>query len=149
MRGMHYVNFGATPVLAHLPRPIAKAGQVLVRVVTSSVNPVDWKMATGKLPFPRPKLPCVPGYDIAGEVVEVGDGVGGLRVGDHVHARLAGPQPGGCAEFAISGPDVLTRMPETMDFDSAAALPLAGMTALQALRDVARVPVHGARERVQ
>lgn len=149
MRGMCYRKFGATPELADLPRPIARRGQVLLRVVASSVNPVDWKLASGDLWFLRPRLPYIPGFDVAGEVVEVGEGVSGFKVGDHAHARLAGIRDGGgSAEYAIAAPDVLVPIPESMDFDSAAGLPLAGMTALQGLRDVAGMPLEGAQERV-
>jgi len=149
MRAMVYKSYGSSPELAELPRPKPTTGQVLVAVRSSSVNPVDWKVARGDMrimtlfPFPR-----VPGLDVAGEVVEVGAGVKGFLVGQKVHARIGDLKGGACAEFALVGVDVLTGMPQGMDFATAAAIPLAGMTALQGLRDACAMPMSGATQRV-
>lgn len=149
MRAMVYKSYGSQPELAELPRPKPATGQVLVAVRSSSVNPVDWKVARGDMrmltlfPFPR-----VPGLDVAGEIVEIGAGVKGFVVGQKVHARLGDLKGGACAEVALVGVDVLTGMPQGMDFATAAALPLAGMTALQGLRDACGLPLTGATQRV-
>lgn len=151
MRAMMYKEWGGPERLeaADAPRPVAAPGELLVKVAAGSVNPVDWKLATGKLRLVmRTTLPFVPGFDIAGEVVEIGAGVTGFTVGTRVHAWIGGLVGGGSAEFARAGVDVCAPMPDGMDMAEAAAIPLAGITALQALRDDALVPLEGARERI-
>jgi len=152
MRAMIYRSYGGPERLemADIPRPSPGPGHVLVRVIASSVNPVDWKRASGKLRLIMPvTLPAVPGFDVAGDVVELGPGVTGYAIGDRVHARIATSLgPGACAEYAVVGLDVLAKAPAGMDPGEAAALPLAGLTALQGLRDRAGLPLEGARERV-
>lgn len=135
--------------IAEVPRPTPGRGRVLVRVRAASVNPVDWKQASGKIRLLMPlSFPAIPGYDIAGEVAEVGPGVEGVAVGDRVHARLLGRGGGAYAEYAATGTDAFAPIPAGMDFGEAAGLPLAGMTALQGLRDEARLPMTGATQRV-
>lgn len=149
MRAMQYPAYATPPVLVDVPKPVPSAGQVLVRVVAASVNPVDWKQASGALRLVMPvKLPCVPGYDLAGVVDSVGPGVTTFTAGTRVHVRLAGTQGGACAQYALTTPHMLVPMPATMDFHTAAGLPLAGMTALQGLRDQLGIPMQGATDRV-
>lgn len=151
MRAMIFRSFGGPEKLelADLPRPAPGPGQILIKVAASSVNPVDWKRASGKLRLFLPvTFPGTPGYDVAGEVAEVGSGVSGFPVGMRVHARIGEMTGGASADYALAGVDVTTPMPEGMTFADAAALPLAGMTALQGLRDRAGLPMKGARERV-
>jgi NADPH:quinone reductase-like Zn-dependent oxidoreductase len=152
MRAMIYRAYGGPERLemADIPRPSPGPGQVLVRVIASSVNPVDWKRASGKMRLIMPvKFPAVPGFDVAGDIAELGQGVMGYAIGDRVHARMAtNGGTGACAEFAVVGLDMLAKAPAGMDPGEAAALPLAGQTALQGLRDRAGLPLEGARERV-
>jgi NADPH:quinone reductase-like Zn-dependent oxidoreductase len=151
MRAMVYRAYGGPEKLelTDLPTPVPGAGQVLVRVRASSVNPIDWKRAGGGMRLIMPvSFPAVPGYDLAGEVVEAGAGVTGFPAGMRVHARIGEMKGGASAELAVAGVDVTAPMPEGMDAGEAAGLPLAGMTALQGLRDRARLPMTGARERV-
>jgi NADPH:quinone reductase-like Zn-dependent oxidoreductase len=132
-----------------LPRPEPAAEQVLVRVATAAVNPVDWKMASGAYRLLLPvTFPWVPGFDVAGEVVALGPGVTAFAVGDRVHARLRKNEGGASAEYTVAGVGVTARMPAGMDFAQAAGLPLAGMTALQGLRDEAGLSMTGSRDRV-
>jgi NADPH:quinone reductase-like Zn-dependent oxidoreductase len=148
---MIYRGYGGVEKLemADLPAPVAGPGQVLVRVLASSVNPVDWKRASGKMRLIMPvKFPAVPGFDVAGVVAEVGPGVTEFAKGDRVHARISDGGTGASAELAVAGVDVTTKMPAGLSPGEAAALPLAGMTALQGLRDEAGMPLEGARERV-
>jgi NADPH:quinone reductase-like Zn-dependent oxidoreductase len=122
---------------------------VLIRVEASSVNPIDWKRASGALRLLMPaRLPLVPGYDVAGTVSALGPGVSTFKVDDRVHARISDSRGGACAEFALAGLDVVTRMPAAMTMGDAAALPLAGMTALQGLRDAGGLPLEGTKARV-
>ncbi|MGB8354358.1 MAG: NAD(P)-dependent alcohol dehydrogenase [Chthoniobacteraceae bacterium] len=149
MKAIIYRNYGGPEVLetVEIPTPEPGAGEILVRVRASSVNPVDWKIASGKYrPILSANFPQVPGFDMAGEVVRCGSGVSGFAEGDRVHARLA--DDAATAEFAVATPEVTTLMPETMNFATAAGLPLAGMTALQGLRDKGGMPLQGAHQRV-
>jgi len=149
MRAMAYKTYGGPLEPVEIERPIPQSGQVLIRARHSSINPVDWKLASGKFRLILPvKLPAVPGYDVSGEVAEVGPGVNEFRVGDRVHARVLGGTGAACAEYVLAGLDVAAPVPASMPLDVAAALPLAGMTALQGLRDEARLPMQGAKERV-
>jgi NADPH:quinone reductase-like Zn-dependent oxidoreductase len=151
MHAMQMQGYGGPDALrlVQVPQPVSGAGEVLVRVHCASVNPVDWKRASGQYRLIMPvRFPATPGYDVAGTVVSAGPGVPGFAPGMRVHARIAAMHGGGCAEFALVGARELVPMPEGMAFADAAALPLAGMTALQALRDGAHLPLAGARERV-
>lgn len=154
MKTVWYARYGEPSVLevVDAPKPSPGPAQVLIAVHATSVNPIDWKRGTGKLRWLMPaKLPLVPGYDVAGTVAEVGPGVSGFAPGERVHARISDSRGGASAEFALAGLDVVTKMPAAMSFGDAAALPLAGMTALQGLRlagvtapSTARVLVVGA-----
>ena len=132
-------------------RPIPGPDQVLVRVRGAGVNPADsaWRAGTFRLIAPR-RLPFVPGSDVSGEVVEVGDRVSGVRVGQRVIALLPVRAGGGYAEYATVRALDLAPVPDRIDLVDAATVPLAGLTALQALRDRAglrageRVLVNGA-----
>ena len=115
---------------------------VLVRVRASSVNPYDWHVMRG-LPRlvrlsegrSRPKQP-IRGVDVAGVVEAVGENVTAFRPGDEVF----GAKAGALAEYVCAGPkNVLAAKPAGLTFEQAAAIPLAGVTALQALRDKGRL----------
>ena len=114
---------------------------VLVRVHAAGCGPDVWHLMTG-LPYMariaigvrRPKIP-IPGWDVAGTVAAVGVSVEGLSVGDEV----MGTAKGSFAELAIGQPDTLVLKPERLGFVEAAAAPVSGTTALQAVRDHARV----------
>lgn len=127
---------------AEQPDPTPREGELLVRVHASSVNPIDWKIASGEFPFNlmRPGLPYVPGFDVAGEVVR---GAGDFKTGDRVFARIPGRKGGASAELCAFAATVAARVPEGMSYHEAAAIPLAGLTALQGLRDEARLPLDG------
>lgn len=151
MKAMQYRAYGGPDVLElnDVPDPVPGAGQILIRARAASVNPVDWKMASGKLRLFIPaRFPQTPGFDVAGEVAALGPGVTAFRVGDRVHARLDGGVGGAAAELTLAALPYVARVPEGMDFATAAGLPLAGMTALQGLRDRAGMPMSGARQRV-
>jgi NADPH:quinone reductase-like Zn-dependent oxidoreductase len=123
---------------------------VLVRVAAASVNPIDWKLASGKLRLVMPiKLPLVPGFDVAGDILELGAGVSAISPGDRVHARIERNRgTGSCAEFAVAAIDVVAKVPTQLDPADAAALPLAGITALQGLRDRGGLRLEGSQDRV-
>jgi NADPH:quinone reductase-like Zn-dependent oxidoreductase len=109
---------------------------ILVKVRAAGLNPVDFKFRQGKLrAILRPGLPFVLGNEFAGEVIAVGGDVKRFHVGDRVFARVAKDRAGAFAEQACVDEDDAAHMPGNLDFTAAAAVPLAGLTALQALRD--------------
>jgi NADPH:quinone reductase-like Zn-dependent oxidoreductase len=114
---------------------------VLVEVTAAALNPLDWHFTTGRPYFMRLMLgrrgpkQSVRGADVAGRVVALGDGVTGFAVGD----RVAGMADGSFAEFAVATTSSIAVVPDGLGDDDAAAIPLAAITALQALRDQAEV----------
>src|ERR1700758_3998151 len=116
--------------------PTMRPGDILVEVRAAGLNPVDFKFRQGKLrAILRPKLPLVLGNELAGEIVAVGSDVKRFRVGDRVFARIAKDRGGAFAEKACVDEIHAAHMPRNLDFAAAGAVPLAGLTALQALRD--------------
>jgi NADPH:quinone reductase-like Zn-dependent oxidoreductase len=122
--------------LMEVPAPTPGPRDILVVVRAAGLNPVDFKFRRGKLrAILRPKLPFVLGKELAGEVISVGSDVKRFRVGDRVFAPVAKDRAGAFAEQACVDEDHAAHMPRDLDFTAAAAVPLAGLTALQALRD--------------
>jgi len=122
--------------LMEVPAPMPGPRDILVKVRAAGLNPVDFKFRQGKLrAILRPRLPFVLGNEFAGEVIAVGGDVKRFGVGDRVFARVAKHRAGGFAEQACVDEDHAAHMPRDLDFAAAAAVPLAGLTALQALRD--------------
>jgi NADPH:quinone reductase-like Zn-dependent oxidoreductase len=122
--------------LMDVPAPAPRPRDILVEVRTAGLNPVDFKFRQGKLrAILRPKLPFVLGNEFAGEVIAVGSEVKRFGVGDRVFARVAKDRAGAFAERACVDENDAAHMPRNLDFTAAAAVPLAGLTALQALRD--------------
>lgn len=142
MKAMQYRGYGGPEQieLAERPAPRPAPSQLLVRVAASSVNPVDWKLHSGQYRWIMPvRFPSIPGFDIAGEVVETGAQVTRFQPGERIFA-MSDTRPGGAsAEYAVVGEGAAARMPSTLSAEEAAAIPLAGLTALQALRDLGRV----------
>jgi NADPH:quinone reductase-like Zn-dependent oxidoreductase len=123
-------------LLMDVPAPVPGPRDILVEVRAAGLNPVDFKFRQGKLrAIQRPKLPFVLGNELAGEVIAVGSDVRRFRVGDRVFARVAKDRAGAFAEQACVDEDDAAHMPRNLDFTAAAGVPLAGLTALQALRD--------------
>ncbi|HEX7182562.1 MAG TPA: NAD(P)-dependent alcohol dehydrogenase [Thermoanaerobaculia bacterium] len=122
--------------IREVERPSPGSGQILVRVHAASVNPIDWKTRRGGLFYSRgARFPLILGYDVAGEVEEIGPEVDRFQPGDPVYAYLDSSHGGAYAEYAVVGQGAAARKPERLSFEEAAAVPLAGLTALQALRD--------------
>ncbi len=127
-------------LLMDVPAPTPRPRDILVEVRAAGLNPVDFKFRQGKLrAILRPKLPFVLGNELAGEVIAVGSDVTRFRAGDRVFARVAKDRAGAFAERACVDEGDAAHMPRNLDFAAAAAVPLAGLTALQALRDELRV----------
>jgi len=153
MKAVIYDRYGSPDVLAlrEIDEHVVRDDQVLVRVRAASVNPYDWHSMRG-LPYTarfifglrRPSKATVLASDLAGQVQAVGKTVTQFRPGDEVFGRTraghrADPRAevatGGCAEYACVSADLLAPKPANLTFEQAAAVPLAALTALQALRD--------------
>ena len=127
-------------VVEDVEKPEPAEGDVLVRVHATSLNAVDWYGFTGRPYIARPLMGLRKpkssdlGGDFAGVVEAIGDGVADLMPGDEVY----GCQGGAFAEYVVAGPAV-DRKPANLSFEEAAAVPIAGFTALQGLRDHGRL----------
>jgi NADPH:quinone reductase-like Zn-dependent oxidoreductase len=141
MKAVLYRRYGGLEVLEYtdVREPSIRDHQLLVKVHAAGVNPVDWKLRKGNYPFPFLPWPRIPGSDIAGEVVRVGRSVKRFRAGDGIYAMLFPLFGGGCAEYAAVPESNAARKPRNLSYEEAAAVPLAGLTALQALRDHGRI----------
>ncbi|HEX4420826.1 MAG TPA: NADP-dependent oxidoreductase [Kofleriaceae bacterium] len=140
MKALVATRYGGPEALDIIERPEPEVGarDVLIAVKAASLNPVDFKIREGKLKLVLPlKLPIVLGCDVAGVVERVGAAVSKFQVGDEVFVRLEKGRMGGLAERAVAGEDVVAKKPAGTSFEEAAAVPLAGLTALQALREAA------------
>lgn len=154
MRAMVYESYGAPDVLSlsRRPRPKVGPGEVLVRVRTASVNPVDWKLMSGGLDgLMDVFFPVIPGWDVAGVVEETGIDAPEFAVGDEViaYARKDYVQGGTFAELVTVPVRALAAKPASLSWDQAAGLPLAGLTAYQLLTRLGVGPedvvlIHGA-----
>ena len=129
--------------IANVATPVAAAGQVLVRIAASGVNPLDTKIRAGQAGHARQPLPASLGLDLAGVVEEVGSGVDRFQPGDEVYglAGGVGGLQGTLAEFAAVDERLVARKPRNLTMRQAAALPLSVITAWEGLVD--RAGVHG------
>src|SRR5271165_5512762 len=124
-----------------LPHPAASAGQVLVRVHASGVNPLDTKIRAGKAAHANQPLPAVLGLDMAGVVEEVGPGVTAFHPGDEVYGMVGGVGglQGTLAEIVVANADLIALKPKSLSMREAAALPLITITAWEGIVDRAKV----------
>ncbi|MHC4959179.1 MAG: NAD(P)-dependent alcohol dehydrogenase [Planctomycetota bacterium] len=145
MKALTYERYGSPDVLQlrEIDKPVVGDGDVLVRVRAASVNPADWHFLRGR-PYVmrlisglrRPKTHGL-GFDLAGEVEAVGPDVTRFRPGDEVYGQV---EPAATfAEYVRVKQDRVARKPANLTFEQAAAVPLAGLTALQGLRDKGRI----------
>lgn len=142
MKAAIYHRYGGSEVLRYedVQRPTPAAGQVLVKVAGTSFNPVDAGIRGGYLSeVYTVTFPHVPGVDVAGTVAETGAGVTGWNVGDAVVGFLPMDADGAAAEYVIAPAEVLAAAPRTVALADSAALPTVGLTAWQALFDVAEL----------
>jgi len=132
-------EYGGPEVLKYqdAPRPEPKEDEILVRVMAAAVNPVDSYVRQGK--FLKGTLPMIIGSDIAGVVEKAGANAKQFKPGDAVYCYLAVTRGGAYAEFAIAKESETALKPKNMSFEEAAAVPLAGTTAWQALIDSAKI----------
>ncbi|MBN3922056.1 NAD(P)-dependent alcohol dehydrogenase [Nostoc sp. NMS4] len=137
MKAVVIRRYGGAEVLQYedAEQPKIESTQLLVKVRASSVNPIDWKIRQGMLSLIiGNKFPKILGFDVAGEVVAVGSGVTRFQVGDAIYGSTSFPG-GGYAEFAAIPENLAVLKPTNLSYEEAAAVPLAALTALQALRN--------------
>ena len=136
MKAVRFHEVGGADVLRYedADQPVPTEGQVRIRVAGSAFNPADAGIRAGTLPFPV-ALPHVPGYDVAGTIDAVGDGVIDFAIGDAVVGFISMTEDGSAAEYVVVPADVLTRAPSRIPLADAAALPSVALTAWQALFD--------------
>lgn len=133
-------------VVKDIPTPDPKPGEVLIRVLASAVNFPDLMQTRGEHQH-KPQVPFTPGMELAGEIVGLGEGVHGWKIGDAV---AGGSRTGGMAEYAVSPAAALHRKPPSLSFSQAAGYQVAYLTAYVALVRRAQVEpgqwvlVHGA-----
>jgi NADPH:quinone reductase-like Zn-dependent oxidoreductase len=121
-------------IIGDLPKPRISASQVLIKVKAAGVNPVDFHIRNGMLKDSGThELPLVLGWDAAGIVSEVGQHVTDFKLGDEVYVYSPLTEQGAQAEYLAVNADVVARKPVSLNFIQSAAVPLAALTALQAL----------------
>ena len=151
MKAVVALRYGGPEVLAIVDRPAPEVGprDVLIAVGAAGLNPLDFKIRSGKAKLALPlKPPVALGCDVAGTIAAIGAEVTRFSVGDAVYARLEKLRMGGLAERVAADESVVAAKPTSIDVAQAASIPLAALTALQALRETAastagqRVLVH-------
>ncbi len=138
MKAVRFHEFGGPEVLRYedVEQPVPGAGEVRIRVAATSFNGVEGTIRAGFMRGPIPvTLPHTPGIDVAGTIDALGDGVDDLAAGDRVIGFLPMTGTGAAAEYVIAPAELLTGAPRTIPLADAAALPLVGLTAWQALFD--------------
>lgn len=141
MKAVYYEDYGPADVLKYgeiEQENLANINddQLLIKVHAAGINPVDWKIRQGAMKESmEDPFPIIPGKDVAGEVLKTGKAAKDFKPGDRIFAMSDEPTGGGYAEYAVISADVAVTMPSGLDFTEAAAVPLAALTALQALRD--------------
>jgi NADPH:quinone reductase-like Zn-dependent oxidoreductase len=132
MRAVRIERYGEDALaVVEVPTPKPQPGDAVVEVHAASLNPIDWKIADGRLRshFDLP-LPHVMGRDFSGTVAAVGEAVTGLAVGDEVYGVGAAVRDGSHAEYIAVEPSLVARRPRGLSHVEAAALPLAGLSAI-------------------
>ena len=153
MKAIRFHRYGDADVLRYedVPTPVPGTDEVRVRVAATTFNGVDGNIRAGLMQGPMPlNLPHIPGLDVAGTVDAIGENVSGLRVGDEVVGFLPFVVDGASAEYVLAPVASLALAPTSIPLADAAALPLVGLTAWQALfehaelRSGQRILVNGA-----
>ncbi|WP_405169731.1 NADP-dependent oxidoreductase [Paenibacillus sp. FSL H8-0280] len=115
-------------------KPKAEANQVVVKLEATSINPIDWKLREGYLKEMYDwEFPIILGWDVAGVITEIGSNVSKWKVGDRVFSRPDTTPFGSYAEYTAVDEHLLAKLPDSISYEEAAAVPLAGLTAWQVL----------------
>lgn len=142
MKAVIINRYGSPEVLQYedIEQPKIKSDQLLVKVHAAGVNPVDWKIRKGMLRLlTGNKFPLQLGFDVSGEVREIGDKVADFKKGDQIYSYLGNLPGGAYAEYAAVSAQTAALKPSNMTYEQAAAVPIAGLTALQGLRDLGKI----------
>lgn len=142
MKAVRIQEYGNASVLTYedAPMPSISASEVLVRVVAASINPVDWKIREGYLKeMLTYEMPLILGWDVSGVVEAVGADVSHFKVGDAVFSRPDIKRNGTYAEYVTIREDEIAHKPKTISHIEAAGLPLAGITAWEALFTISQL----------
>ena len=143
MKAVQIKEFGDRSVLElndDVEVPTPAANEVLIKVKSAAVNPVDWKIREGYLqPMLNHTMPLILGWDVSGEVAAVGDQVSHLKVGDAVYSRPEIARNGSYAEYMTVLADEVAIKPKSLSWQEAAGVPLAALTAWQALYEVTKL----------
>lgn len=135
-------QFGSAEVFteSEVERPLPGFNQVLIEVEASSVNPIDVKIRSGVAAI-GPELPAILNADVSGHIVELGPGVESFEVGDEVFGCVGGVKgsQGALADYVVANENLIALAPSQIGLDESGVLPLAGITAWEALVDRARV----------
>jgi NADPH:quinone reductase-like Zn-dependent oxidoreductase len=149
MRALLMTGYGGTEVLKfdQVAVPAPASGEVRIRIHAVAINPVDWKIRTGRLQRTSPvTLPYIPGRDVSGTIDAVGPGVSEWQPGDSVVAVTTG---GGLAEYVIASTENVAAKPTSLNFNEAAGIPTASLAAWRTLitngdiQKGQRVLIHG------
>jgi NADPH:quinone reductase-like Zn-dependent oxidoreductase len=152
MKAVRIHEYGGPEVLKFedAPKPLAGPGELLIRVHATSVNPVDWKIRAGYLQqMLKYKLPLILGWDVSGIVEAAGPGAH-FQLGDAVYSRPDMSRDGTYAEYVAVKESEVALKPKSIDHTTAGAIPLAALTAWQALYEAAKIAagqkllIHGA-----
>ena len=127
--------------ITEVRQPVFNDDEVLIKVAAAGINPVDTKVRAGTSAMSKQmKLPVILGWDVSGIIEAVGKNVHPFEPGDAVFGCIGFPGPGNAyAEYTLANPNVLARKPDNISFDEAAAVPLAGLTAYQAIHEHLKV----------
>jgi len=142
MKAIRIHNYGGPEVLQYEDAPSSKPapGEVLIRVHAAGVNPADWKVREGHFrQLVQHKFPLILGWDLSGVIEEVGPGVSKFKKGDEVFSKPDGSRDGAYAEYVVVRESEVALKPKSLHHVYAAAVPLAGITAWQALFDVGQL----------
>jgi NADPH:quinone reductase-like Zn-dependent oxidoreductase len=149
MRALVMTGYGGSDVLEldAVAVPAPASGEVRIRIHAAAINPVDWKIRTGRLQRTSPvTFPYIPGRDVSGTIDAIGPGVAGWKSGDNVMAVVTG---GGLAEYVIATANSVAAKPANLSFNEAAGIPTASLAAWRTLitngdvRKGQRVLIHG------
>ncbi|HUZ60555.1 MAG TPA: NADP-dependent oxidoreductase [Hanamia sp.] len=136
-------QFGEADVLqiTEVNKPEINEDQVLIKVIAVGINPVDTKVRAGTSGMSkRIKLPAILGWDVSGIIESVGKNAFGFNIGDAVFGCIGFPDLGKAyAEYAVADPKLLAKKPNNISFEEAAAIPIAGLTAYQAINEIIKI----------
>ncbi len=121
-----------------IDKPIANSNQVLIKVMAAGINPVDTKIRAGTSGISkRIQLPAILGWDLSGIIAATGKEISVFKPGDAVFGCIGFPGLGKAyAEFTVAGPELLAKKPDNISFEEAAAVPIVGLTAYQAIYEL-------------